>query len=63
LTIYKKYSIIILDKRGGNMKIKEQNVIHIQIDGKLKQELYAEAESKGLSLNAYIRMILIERGK
>ena len=45
------------------MKIKEQNVIHIQIDGKLKQELYAEAESKGLSLNAYIRMILIERDK
>lgn len=45
------------------MRIKDQNVVHIQIDAKLKQELCQEAEKKGLSLNSYIRMILIERGK
>lgn len=38
-------------------------MIHIKIDGKLKNELSNEAKAKGLSLNAYIRMILIERGK
>lgn len=38
-------------------------MIHIQISEELKEELKKEAESKGLSLNAYIRMILIERGK
>jgi predicted HicB family RNase H-like nuclease len=38
-------------------------MIHIQISEELKEELRKEAESKGLSLNAYIRMILIERGK
>lgn len=45
------------------MKIKEQNVIHIVIDGDLKKALSEEATQKGLSLNAYVRMILIERGK
>lgn len=45
------------------MKIKEQNVIHIIIDGDLKKKLSDEATQKGLSLNAYVRMILIERGK
>jgi len=45
------------------MKIKEQNVIHIVIDGDLKKTLSEEATQKGLSLNAYVRMILIERGK
>ena len=38
-------------------------MIHIKIDGKLKDELNNEAKAKGLSLNSYIRMILIERGK
>lgn len=38
-------------------------MIHIKIDDNLKKELNNEAKSKGLSLNAYIRMILIERGK
>ena len=45
------------------MKIKDQNVIHINIDGDLKKKLSDEATQKGLSLNAYVRMILIERGK
>lgn len=38
-------------------------MIHIKIDDNLKKDLNNEAKSKGLSLNAYIRMILIERGK
>ena len=38
-------------------------MIHIKIDESLKQKLQEEAKSKGLSLNAYIRLILIERGK
>ena len=38
-------------------------MIHIKIDNELKQQLVEEAKSKGLSLNAYIRMILIERDK
>ena len=35
--------------------------IHIQIESKLKEKLKEEAKIKGLSLNAYIRLILIER--
>lgn len=38
-------------------------MIHIKIDESLKNDLQKEAKSKGLSLNAYIRLILIERGK
>ncbi len=38
-------------------------MIHIKIDEGLKKQLKVEATSKGLSLNSYIRMILIERGK
>lgn len=38
-------------------------MIHIKIDEGLKEQLQQEAKSKGLSLNAYIRLILIERGK
>ena len=38
-------------------------MIHIKIDEKLKKQLEEEAKSKGLSLNAYIRMLLIERNK
>lgn len=38
-------------------------MIHIKIDENLKNDLQKEAKSKGLSLNAYIRLILIERGK
>lgn len=34
--------------------------IHIQIPENLKDNLKREAERKGLSLNSYIRMILIE---
>lgn len=38
-------------------------MIHIKIDDDLKRQLEEEAKAKGLSLNAYIRMLLIERGK
>lgn len=44
------------------MKIKDQNIIHLSVDGELKKKLSEEATQKGLSLNAYVRMILIERG-
>lgn len=35
----------------------------LNIDEDLKEELKKEAEEKGLSLTAYIRMILLERNK
>lgn len=38
-------------------------MIYIRIDDELKKTLQDEAEKKGLSLSAYVRMILIERGK
>ena len=39
-----------------------KNII-LQISEDLKNELQQEAKSKGLTLSAYIRMILYERGK
>ena len=38
-------------------------LIHVKIDESLKKQLKEEAKTKGLSLNAYIRMLLIERKK
>ena len=38
-------------------------LIHVKIDESLKNQLEEEAKAKGLSLNAYIRMLLIERKK
>jgi len=35
----------------------------LNIDKTLRDDLQKEAKEKGLSLTAYIRMILIERGK
>ena len=35
----------------------------LNIDDNLKKQLQEEAREKGLSLTAYIRMILLERGK
>lgn len=37
--------------------------VQIEIKPELKEELKKEAEAKGLKLNQYIRMLLIERGK
>lgn len=53
--MYYKCIIIVLDK--------EVKMIYIRIDSDLKAKLQEEAEEKGLSLSAYVRMILIERGK
>ena len=41
----------------------KEKVLHITVSEDLKKQLNDEAKAKGLSLNAYIRMILIERGK
>jgi antitoxin component of RelBE/YafQ-DinJ toxin-antitoxin module len=38
-------------------------MMFLNIDKDLKEELQKEAKEKGLSLTAYIRMLLIERGK
>lgn len=38
-------------------------MIHITISDELKQELLEEAKRLELSLNSYIRMLLIERKK
>ena len=36
-------------------------MLHIAIDEELKKQLEEEAKLKGLTLTAYIRMLLIER--
>ena len=41
----------------------KDKVVHIQLEPELKNKLKKEAELKGLSLSAYIRMLLIERKK
>ena len=38
-------------------------MIHIKINDELKRQLEKKKKKKGLSLNAYIRMLLIERKK
>lgn len=43
--------------------MKNKKYIHIQIDDDLKKQLEYEANEKGLSLNSYIRMIILERKK
>lgn len=37
--------------------------IHLQVEEELKKQLENEAKEKHLSLNAYIRILLYERGK
>ena len=41
----------------------EREQLHIDVGKELKEQLKKEAKQKGLTLNAYIRMLLIERGK
>lgn len=38
-------------------------MIQVKVDDQLKKALEEEAEAKGLSLTAYVRMLLIERNK
>lgn len=41
----------------------KKTYIHLQVEEDLKNQLEIESKQKGLSLNAYVRMLLIERGK
>lgn len=41
----------------------KKTMIHIQVDEDLKKELENEALKNGISLNGYIRMILLARDK
>lgn len=43
--------------------MKDKTYLHVQVRNDLKAQLEKEAEEKGLSLNAYVRMILISRIK
>ena len=43
-----------------SQEIRMKNII-VRLSEELKKELQEEASKKGLSLNSYIRMILIER--
>lgn len=45
------------------MKLDNGVYIHFLVEKKLKDELQQEAKNKGMPLNAYIRMLLIERSK
>lgn len=45
------------------MKMENGKYIHFLCEEELKNALQKEARSKGLTLNSYIRMILIERNK
>lgn len=38
-------------------------MIYLRIDNDLKKQLQEEAKQKGLTLSAYIRLIVSERGK
>ena len=42
---------------------KDKKLFMLALDEELKQELLKEAREKGLTLSAYIRMVLIERKK
>ena len=41
----------------------DKQFIMLAVDDKFKKELISEANKKGLTLSAYVRMILIERKK
>lgn len=41
----------------------KKTLIHVQVDEDFKKELENEAREKGISLNGYIRMILLAREK
>ena len=41
----------------------DKQFIMLAVDDKFKKELIQEANLKGLTLSAYVRMILIERKK
>lgn len=45
------------------MNRKTEKMLHVYIGESLKEELREEAKQFGLSLNAYIRMLLTQRKK
>lgn len=45
------------------MGYKDKEYIHISINKRLRENLKKEAEEKGMSLNAYVNLILSERKK
>ena len=55
---YRIQSDIDIAKMKGRWKM-----LHIKLEDDLKKELKKEAEEKGLKLNTYIRMLLLERNK
>lgn len=42
---------------------KESKIVHLPLSKKLHKQLEEEAKAKGLTIVAYVRMLLIERGK
>lgn len=45
------------------MGYKDKEYIHISINKNLREQLKKEAEKNGMSLNAYVNLILSERKK
>ena len=45
------------------MRYKDKDYIHIRINESLREQLKKEAEEKGMTLNAYVNLILSERKK
>jgi predicted HicB family RNase H-like nuclease len=43
--------------------MKTKKYIHLQVAEEIKEQLINEARQKGLSLNSYIRMIILGRKK
>lgn len=43
--------------------MKTKKYIHLQVTEEIKEQLINEAMQKGLSLNSYIRMIILGRKK
>lgn len=39
----------------------KKETIHISVDAKIKKWLVENAKEKGLTLNAYVRMLLLEK--
>ena len=42
---------------------RENKVVHLPLSKELHKQLEKEAKAKGLTIVAYVRMLLIERGK
>ena len=54
------YNIIV---RLGGKKMKKDDILMIKVAPDFKKQLVKDAEKKGLTLSAYVRLVLMERGK